>query len=532
MLEDNELIRRYAEERSEDAFAELVQRHLPLVYSAALRRLAGDAHAAGDVTQLVFAALARQAHSLVHCRVLPGWLYATTRNVAVDFIRSEHRRRTREQEAYAMHELDSASPPPAWEQLRPLLDEVMDQLNRHDREAVLLRFFARRSFSEIGRSLDVTEDAARMRVDRALEKLRILLARRGATSACAALGLMLASQAATAAPPGIAATVASAALKSAASAASQSLNLIQLMSTTKTIAAAGVALALAIGFTIHEANRSHTAEASLTTGQRNLSGLREQVNRSQQRAAEAEELLAAARKGDAQRAAEEAQLSGEAEKVASKPDPIGTGRQFLAAHPETATMITGYAGTMVTVRYRELFKRLDLTPSQIEQFRSLSLQMEAGVRGYTSSQEPAVEINIGDLTRKQIENQIRELLGPSGYAQYEDLDRNLRGQTRQLAAQIVRGDYFSDAPLTTEQANRLTEIVAQNSPDFRQGRWVNVANLDWDKTLTEAASVLPARQLAALTDLREKNLFDQAMGQATNQAIKEAKAAAGLPSEN
>src|SRR5260221_107403 len=95
MFEDAELIRRYAEEQSEGAFSELVQRHVPLVYSAALRHLAGDAHAAADVTQLVFTALARQAPSLVHCRVLPGWLYATTRNVAVDYIRSYHRRQPR-----------------------------------------------------------------------------------------------------------------------------------------------------------------------------------------------------------------------------------------------------------------------------------------------------------------------------------------------------------------------------------------------------------------------------------------------------
>lgn len=526
MSEDAELIRRYTQEESEGAFAELVQRHVPLVYSAAVRRLAGDAHAAADVTQLVFTALARQAPALVHCRVLPGWLYATTRNVAVDFIRSEHRRRAREQEAHAMHELDSDSPPPAWEQLRPLLDEVMDQLDRNDREAVLLRFFARRSFSEIGHALNVKEDAARMRVDRALEKLRTLLALRGATSTGAALGMMLATQAATAAPTHMAGMVTSAALKSAASTAGQSLNLIQLMSTSKTVVAAGVALALAIGFTIHEADRSQAAEASLATMQRNLAGLEEQVNRTRQRAADAEGILAAT-----QRAAEETVRAAEAELAARKPDPIDMGRKFLTAHPETSTLITNYAGMMVTVRYRELFKRLGLTPAQIEQFRSLALQLEAGIRWDTSSQAPFAEINVGDLTRKQIEDQIRELLGPSDYAQYEDYTRTLRGGKRRLTEQIVRGDYFSDAPLTTEQAHRLTDIVAQNSPEFRTGGRVNSATLDWDKALTEAGGVLPGPQLAALAALREKYLFDQAMWQATNQAIKEAKAAAGVPPE-
>src|SRR5258708_30289140 len=136
MFEDGELIRRYAEEQSEGAVSELVQRRVPLVYSAALRHLAGDAHAAADVTQLVFTALARQAPSLVHCRVLPGWLYATTRTVAVDYIRSEHLRRAREQEAHATHALHSASPPPASDRLRPLLYGAMDQLRQNEREAV------------------------------------------------------------------------------------------------------------------------------------------------------------------------------------------------------------------------------------------------------------------------------------------------------------------------------------------------------------------------------------------------------------
>lgn len=524
MFEDAELIRRYAEEQSEGAFAELVQRHLPLVYSAALRRLAGDAHAAADVTQLVFTALARQAPWLMRCRVLPGWLYATTRNVAVDYIRSENRRRAREQEAYAMHELDSASPPPAWEQLRPLLDEVMDQLGKNDREAVLLRFFARRSFSEIGVALNVTEDAARMRVERALEKLRTLLARRGATSTCAALGLLLASQAANAAPTGIAGTVTSIALKSATGAAGPALNLIQLMSTSKTVAAAGLALVFAIGITVHEVRRERRADALVADSQRNLAGLADQVNRTRQRAAEAESKLTALRK-----ATEEARLAAEAETAARKLDPIGIGKDFLKSHPETSALIISYAGIRVTVLYRELFRRLGLTPAQIEQFRGLALQLEAGIRWNTLTQVPFAEINVGDMTRKQIEDKIRGLLGPAGYMQYEDYTRTLRGGTRQLAEQIARSDYFSDAPLSSEQANRLTDIVAQNSPEFRNGRRVNLATLDWEKTLTQAGGVLPERQLTALAALREKYLFEQAMRQETNQAIKEAKVAAGVP---
>src|SRR5882724_9771270 len=48
MMNDSELLRRYAEDASEEAFAELVRRHLHLVYAAAWRQT-GDAHRAEDV---------------------------------------------------------------------------------------------------------------------------------------------------------------------------------------------------------------------------------------------------------------------------------------------------------------------------------------------------------------------------------------------------------------------------------------------------------------------------------------------------
>ncbi len=115
--------------------------------------------------------------------------------------RFEARRRAREHEAQLMTEVEAGdSPVVAWEKLSSLLDEAMRELNDRDREAVLLRFFARRPFAEIGATLRVSEDAARMRVERALEKLRGLLMKRGVTSTGAALGVVLANQAVVAAP--------------------------------------------------------------------------------------------------------------------------------------------------------------------------------------------------------------------------------------------------------------------------------------------------------------------------------------------
>src|SRR4051812_17547708 len=101
---DAELLRRYAAEKSEAAFAELVTRHLDLVYSAALRQVTGDAHAAQDIAQVVFATLARKAATLTAHPVLEGWLYTTTHLAAAKFRRTEARRRERELEAHRMNE--------------------------------------------------------------------------------------------------------------------------------------------------------------------------------------------------------------------------------------------------------------------------------------------------------------------------------------------------------------------------------------------------------------------------------------------
>jgi RNA polymerase sigma factor (sigma-70 family) len=250
MNDDAALLRRYAENRDEPAFAELVRRHLNLVYSAALRRLGGDTHRAADVSQHVFTALARDAQKLSNHAVLTAWLYTATRHAAIDVIRTEQRRRAREQEASAMQNL--LSPPGSdvdWVKLRPVLDEVMDELSDADRTAVLLRFFEQRSFAEIGAALAVGEDAARMRVERALDKLHGLLAPRGVTSTAAALATVLANQAVVAAPAGLVATITSVAQAGAGATggAVAAAKIFTYMSTTKIMA--GVAGIIAVAAT-------------------------------------------------------------------------------------------------------------------------------------------------------------------------------------------------------------------------------------------------------------------------------------------
>lgn len=213
MSDDAELLRRYAEEQSEAAFAEFVQRHAGLVYASALRRLGGDAHAASDVVQKVFISVARNVRTLTQCEHLSSWLFAATRNAALNHMRDEIRRKQREQKAHDDRiALSDGGGEVNWDHLRPVLDETLDELREADREAVLLRFLENRPFAEIGKRLRLSENAARMRVERALVQLRHRLAKRGINSTAAGLATVVSSYAATPVPPGVVSGATSAAL--------------------------------------------------------------------------------------------------------------------------------------------------------------------------------------------------------------------------------------------------------------------------------------------------------------------------------
>jgi RNA polymerase sigma factor (sigma-70 family) len=196
MLPDDELLRRYAERGDQAAFTELVERHANLAFRTALRGLGGDTHAARDAAQRVFTDLARKAASLVRHRNLAGWIHVSVRYTARDMVRADQRRRTRETQAMA--ELDSTSDAP-WARVEPKVDELLTELPALDREALLLYFFEGHSFPEVGGLLAMSADAARMRVNRALERLRAGLRGRGLASSSAVLGEMLLTQSAGAA---------------------------------------------------------------------------------------------------------------------------------------------------------------------------------------------------------------------------------------------------------------------------------------------------------------------------------------------
>lgn len=207
---DAQLLRAYVEHRSDPAFAELVRRHVDLVHSAAVRMVC-DSHLAQDVTQGVFLALASNAAQLKDRPVLSGWLHRTAQNIAAQTVRTDVRRRVREQEAAAMNELLSAEPDALWEHIAPQLDTALGELSEADRDAVLLRYFERKSASEMAQTLGISDEAAQKRVNRAVERLREFFAKRGLTIGASGLVVVISANAVQAAPVGLAVTISSAA---------------------------------------------------------------------------------------------------------------------------------------------------------------------------------------------------------------------------------------------------------------------------------------------------------------------------------
>jgi RNA polymerase sigma factor (sigma-70 family) len=205
---DSQLLRAYAERRSEPAFTELVRRHVDLVYSAALRMVC-DSHLAQDVTQSVFLALAKNAARLTDRPVLSGWLHSTAQNIAAQTVRTDMRRRAREQEAAAMNELLSTETDATWEQIAPYLDAALGELKEAERDALLSRYFERKSAQEMAETLGISAEAAQKRVSRAVERLRESFAKRGVTVGASGL-VVISANAIQAAPIGLAVTISTA----------------------------------------------------------------------------------------------------------------------------------------------------------------------------------------------------------------------------------------------------------------------------------------------------------------------------------
>lgn len=528
-MDDADLLQRYAVEGAEDAFRLLVERRFGLVYAVALRQVGGDQHLAHDVAQKVFSELARQATALSRHATLSGWLYRAARFTAIDVVRAETRRRAREQEAQLMREL--SHPPvvePDWQNLRPILDDALSVLKERDRDAILLRVVEERSFAEIGRALQLTENTARMCFDRAVEKLRLRLQRRGITSTVSALTLALAHQATAAVPAGLPALVAGEALVGAKLAGSAvAIGGFSLMSSTKTTGAIAAALAFfAVGIGVNETLATRRTDAAIAQLAPEIAALQ---------ARHAALTHALVRPPSTPSVTAIKTLAAPTAPAASSLDAVSADAitrlnqayeinlRLRTENPEYQQLYdrAGRAGTRLA--YTALYRTLALTPAQIETFESIfaknagaTMDLQGAIKTLGLQPDDPVIKEINDRSHREFHQELRALLGPMGYEKFlqERSLASLRSATRDIAENVA----LSDTPLTAIQSEQLTSILAQHTPDRDPEQSWELGLVDWSALISDSRTVLSPAQLDALQDLAARARYGAANVRLLNQA--------------
>jgi len=522
-LDDMRLLREYASGHSEEAFSALVSRYINLVYSAALRSV-NNPHQAEEITQAVFVLLARKAGALRRETVLSGWLYQTARLTAANFLRTELRRAHREQEAHMQSTLNDPDPD-AWLQVRPLLDDAMAQLNEKDRNAIVLRFFEGKPLKEVGDALGASEDAAKMRVSRALDKLREIFLQRGITLPSAALAAALSGNSIQAAPAGLAATVAAGAVQGSALTATTLVLLkgtMQTMTWIKATAAVGAAVIIAVQW--HQ-NSTEKQQVKLLEGQvaqqtenyraqaKELEQLKERnavsvkaIDSMTHDVAKARATISAARPLPPRpAAATEGAKGGMLAEMMKDPNMVKAMREQQA--------------TMTKMQYGALVKQLHLSPEQTDKFYQVLTDgtmraVENGSALLSGENTPEAMKGVADQ-QKETESQLQALLGDSGYAAYKDYQQTVSDRLQLTTLKTYFGDSLA---LSSEQEQQLLQtmiaarqsVTAANPPSlsqmnpadkvvmsdqyFQQQEQIN------QQVLAQAAGYLSTEQLQSLSN--------------------------------
>ncbi|HWD93726.1 MAG TPA: sigma-70 family RNA polymerase sigma factor [Verrucomicrobiae bacterium] len=337
LTDDSRLLRQYAENGTDDAFATLVERHINLVYSVALRQVRNP-HQAEEITQAVFIILAKKAAVLRHEKAVSSWLFQTTRLTANNFKRSEIRRQCREQEAY-MESIFDRSGNDTWEKIGPMLDDAVGALKEKERRAIILRFYERKNLSEVGLAMGTSEEAAKKRVARALEKLQKLFLKRGVALTAPVIAGSISAHSVQAAPPALAMGVKTVAVAKGAVISGSTLTLVKgamrVMAWTKaqTTIVAGIGVIL-IGTGAYETSHAARLDQQNQSLQQQQTTLSTQTQQLQSALDEASNRLASLSDDSPERQREKSELlrlRGEAAQMQSLQQEMARLKQAVVA---------------------------------------------------------------------------------------------------------------------------------------------------------------------------------------------------------
>jgi hypothetical protein len=398
------------------------------------------------------------------------------------------------------------TPPADWNRLQPVIEDAMHELDDRDRHAVLLRFFQNKTLNEVGAALNLTENAARMRVDRALDKLRGKLARHGITTTATALSAVVAANAVQAAPAGFAATISAAAIAGSAVQTSTLIvatKTIVMTTLQKTIVAAALAAAVGTGiYAIHQGAQLRGQIRSLEEQQAPMTAQIQQLQRERdaatKRAAALTEELVGAKKNPS----EVLKLRGEVGALRQE-KAIAAGQSALnklTANPEARKALRDQQKMGMSALYSDLAKRLSLTPDQTGQLNDLLADhvMDSIDLITQALHDKDTRGQIDQLFATQdsaLRDQLQALIGADGLAQYQDYTKNLLSTV--TAAQFA-GSLTGDPATVADKKNQLMQAMQQATQsalaaaglpaDYQTIPMLNFANIASEE---EAAQSLP-----------------------------------------
>jgi RNA polymerase sigma factor (sigma-70 family) len=474
-LSDSELLQQFAHNRSDEAFALLLKRHLDLVYSAALRQVRSS-QLAEDIAQSVFLDLSRNADKLKPDTLLTAWLYSVTRRTAIDVVRSESRRQLREQIAVEL--ADMKSPDAPWKEIEPLLDAAMETLDEQDRSSILLRYFENKSLREIGQTLGTSDDAAQKRVSRAVERLREYFLKNSIAVGSAGLATLLSAHAVQAAPLTLAATISSAVGIGLAVNTIGTLTVGKiLIMTTAQKALLTTTLILAAGTGIYQTYQASHLRKELRLVQDQQTPLLTQNQQLQEQGHAAARELGLAREEIAklnQQTKEIYKLRGEAGRLQQSQQELAQ----LKAHPDTnegfGKMLARIADDptwknqmrAMTLKsqkkaFASLFNELHLTPEEETKLLELMvdkqiLHMEKNMALFNGGDKAQLEREIA-AAQEKADGEGIALLGEERFQQFKAFQRTVPDRTALEHFKTLLGD----TPLNGEQEKLLLQTMIQ-----------------------------------------------------------------------
>jgi len=437
-----------------------------------------DEHLAKDVAQAVFLALAKNAGQLTKISVLSGWLHRTAQNIAAQTVRTDVRRRARENEAAIMNDLLSPESDPAWEMIAPQLDRALEELDEADRDALLLRYFEKKSAREMAQRLGISDDAAQKRVNRAVERLREFFAKRGVTVGASGLAVVISANAVQAAPVGLVFTISTAAALAgttlATTATVTATEAIAMTILQKTIVTATIAVLAGAG--IYEARQASRLRSQVQTLQQQQAPMAEQV----QKLDNEKEDLAARLSNVADELSKRNGNSIELLKLRAEVTRLRTDSKELARTKATLSSLSEQqAEALKTMREsirRDFTKQAEQQVKTLRERLSLTSEQATALKNILDSAiEPniqyAMDTKTGEWTQdkqnqvnklaQEQESQIMALLSPQQQAGYQQLQRERDETEGRRGADSNINNLKSELNISSEQAEAVLVALSK-----------------------------------------------------------------------